>query len=867
MPSPPECRVCPDAEPARARLVMVSRRRARRTTHTEQMLESTARPLSAAPSASPAVAIIGAGPRGIAVCERLVAAAGTPAWEGHLHVHLIDPDVERGGAVWRADQSPVLLMNTATCQTTMYPDASCRPRLPVPHTATLAQALAPRGLAPADIAPRAAHGTYLVSVLQQALADAAQHPEAITVHLHAATAVDVTGEEGSAQCVLLDTGEQLEVEAAVLTVGHLATEPSPRSRRLAEFARAHSLVHIAAANPLEVDYRALLGRERVAVQGMGLNFYDAIGMLTEAAGGVFEEDPSAPSGLRYVPGGREPQLVVGSRTGMVYRPKPDLRPEMPAVYEPQVLTDQVVAELIARPGGLDHERDTLPLLVAELCHALGRAGFDALAEEEALMRLLFPLGRRSVAIADAHERTRAILRESIAAASDPDPAWVLVFEVLTALRIRVNDLAAAGAFTTGSYTRDIDGFLKNAFASWASGPPVLRARQALALEEAGLLVFTGPGFALGADEQGGCFTVHAGPGPVHRCDAVLEAHLPGVDLERYTSPLIRAWRERGEVRAAVLASSHGDEPLVTGSIDVTPDAELVAADGTVHRRRLMLGVPVSTAQPGSAITAEPGTAPQLLRRAEDAAIRLAALAGTLPEGPGDAPDPAEAEAEAKAEEEVPWAMQIVVLRDKHALAADVDVAETAARAVVTLLDDPRAQVDGPWNEAIARWTQGGRIRKIVRRADGKRWQDVQELPGVTRRTEAENAVAGPAAVRALPPAPVRPLPHVLDRLQVGGTTFVHEGTSRRSDARVVIEVSPLIEITSGKLVAQVAHAAQRAYDLAPEEVRQAWREAGFPVRVERVDAETWARGQRPVSITDAGFTELDGPTETVRAFW
>ena len=24
---------------------------------------------------------------------------------------------------------------------------------------------------------------------------------------------------------------------------------------------------------------------------------------------------------------------------------------------------------------------------------------------------------------------------------------------------------------------------------------------------------------------------------------------------------------------------------------------------------------------------------------------------------------------------------------------------------------------------------------------------------------------------------------------------------------------------------------------------------------------------RPVSVTDAGFTELDGPTETTRAYW
>lgn len=800
------------------------------------------------------LAVIGAGPRGIAVIERLGAASRTEAWRGAVEVHLIDPHVDRGGAVWRTDQSRALLMNTATCQTTMYPDASCAPVLPVEGAQTLAEFLGREdngGYGPADIAPRAEHGRYLLTVLAQA--EAAADPSRLRIVRRAAEARDVTGPLDGPQRVHLDDGEVLEVDAVVLALGHLATAPSPRSRRIAEAAERLGLLHVPSANPLEVDYTALLGRERVAVQGMGLNFYDAVGMLCEAAGGRFLEDPSTPSGLRYLPGGAEPQLLVGSRTGVVYRPKPDLRPHLPAPYEPTVLTGGMVESLAARPGGLDHERDVLPLMVAELTGAMARAGFDALADEEAILRLLFPLGRRARALPDAHARTRAVLREAIAAASAPDPAWTLAFRVLSALRIRVNELVDRGAYTSGSFLRDIDGFLKNAFASWASGPPVRRAREALALEEAGLLVFAGPAMSIEVDESARRFAVRAGDGPAVLCDGVLEAHLPGVDLPRFTSPLVRAWRERGEVRAALLPDRHGDEPVATGSIDAADDGTLIGTDGEAFARRILLGIPVSTAQPGSAITAEPGTAPQLLRRAERAAIDLARHAGALPRTSG--------------EELVPWAMQIVVLRDKKALAADVDVAEAGARAVVALLDDERSALGGPWHDALARWVEGGRIRKIVRRADGKRWRDVQELEGVTVEVPFGAAVAGPAAVRALPPGPVRPLPHALDKLQVGGTTFVHEGESRTEDAPVTVEVSPLIEITSGKLVAQVAHAAQRAYDLMDAETRAAWRAQGFAVRVERADETTWARGGRPVSIVDAGYTELGGPTETTRARW
>src|SRR5690606_25585074 len=167
------------------------------------------------------VAVIGAGPRGTAIIERLVAASMLEDWQGPLTVHLIDPHVGRGGAVWRHDQSPVLLMNTTTCQTTMYPDPSCHPTLPVPHTDTLADHLAAEGYAPTDFAPRAAHGRYLAAVLARARADA--DPARLRIVEHAAEAVDVTGPADGTQRVRLDDGRVLRADAVALALGHLPT--------------------------------------------------------------------------------------------------------------------------------------------------------------------------------------------------------------------------------------------------------------------------------------------------------------------------------------------------------------------------------------------------------------------------------------------------------------------------------------------------------------------------------------------------------------------------------------------------------------------------------------------------------------------
>lgn len=564
------------------------------------------------------IAVVGMGPRGTAVVERLVAASMIPAWQGSLTVHCIDPHVGDGGAVWRRDQPAVLLMNTTTAQTTQYPDASTRPLLPTPHQDTLAT-YPGQVLGPTEYSPRAGFGEYLAHVLDQAEADA--DPSALRIVRHRATAVDVSGPPDGPQTVRLDSGARLRVDAVALCLGHLPTAVSARSEVLRQHAEEHDLLFVGSANPLDVTYRELLDRERIAVQGMGLNFYDLLGMLTHTAGGRFEEDARAPGGLRYHPGGGEPQLVVGSRSGMLYRPKPVFGESLPEPYEPVIFTSARVVDLAVRPQGIDHLRDVRPLMLSELEQAMRTAGFTEFASTEALLSVLYPLGRQGP-VEKAHARTRDLLELSIARAAAPDPVWMLMFRVITALRIQVNRLIDLGAYTTESLQRDIDGYQRNAFASWASGPPLARARQLLALVEAGLVHFTGPGMKV--ECVPGAFRVDG-----LRCDGVFEAHLPPVNLDGYTSPLMTAWKDRGEVSRDSWMSRGAGKRIATGSIAVDGLYHPVGSDGAVYGRRYMLGVPVSTAQPGSAISAEPGSSAQLLRHAENVALRLARHADCL----------------------------------------------------------------------------------------------------------------------------------------------------------------------------------------------------------------------------------------------
>ncbi|MGC3022946.1 peptidyl-tRNA hydrolase [Brevibacterium sp. FAM 24630] len=217
--------------------------------------------------------------------------------------------------------------------------------------------------------------------------------------------------------------------------------------------------------------------------------------------------------------------------------------------------------------------------------------------------------------------------------------------------------------------------------------------------------------------------------------------------------------------------------------------------------------------------------------------------------------------------DIPWSLPIVVRRSKTAIARHIDVLEATARAVVTFLDDPRAQPGGEWHDAVAHWRDGA-IRKVVRRGDGKKLDDARAL-GCVGVTFGGNDDFAPAEAFVFAPGPVEPLPHELKKLQVGGTEFPDEGeiSVPAAEAVVTIELSPHLTLTTGKAAAQCGHAAQLAFEQMPEAVRQRWREADFSLRVITATTNSWAAGAQQVSVVDAGFTEVDGPTETVRARW
>src|SRR3954453_21590240 len=125
------------------------------------------------------LAIVGLGPRGLSVVERLCANAESLLPHGReLVIHIIDPHALQGGQVWRSTQDRVLLMNTVACQVTVFVDDTVECVGPVGTGASLyewARSIALIGkpnvseadrdeaisLGPDDYPSRAFYGSYL----------------------------------------------------------------------------------------------------------------------------------------------------------------------------------------------------------------------------------------------------------------------------------------------------------------------------------------------------------------------------------------------------------------------------------------------------------------------------------------------------------------------------------------------------------------------------------------------------------------------------------------------------------------------------------------------------------------------------------
>jgi peptidyl-tRNA hydrolase len=219
--------------------------------------------------------------------------------------------------------------------------------------------------------------------------------------------------------------------------------------------------------------------------------------------------------------------------------------------------------------------------------------------------------------------------------------------------------------------------------------------------------------------------------------------------------------------------------------------------------------------------------------------------------------------------DVEYVLTLVLHVEKNDRPAQTDALETAARAVLAILADERSAGEGEWAEAMHAW-QDARIRKVVRRARGIEWRRASALPGITVTSAGPapaEAGSPPAEVRVFPPVPLDEVPKDLSKLQVTGTDLEDEDLPEPVPGLPVLWVNPTLEMSTGKTMAQVGHAAHLAWWALPDTARKAWIDDDFRLAVRTASPSDWKellKSGLPV-VQDAGFTEVEPGSRTVVA--
>ncbi|MFD4555868.1 FAD/NAD(P)-binding protein [Streptomyces sp. NPDC058469] len=623
--------------------------------------------------ASVSVAVVGAGPRGTSVLERLCASAPELLPPGaRLTVHVVDPAPPGPGRVWRSAQSPELLMNTVASQVTLFTDASVDCSGPVRPGPSLHE-WAPAELGPDDYPTRAHYGRYLEWVFARTVREA---PESVHVEPHTARAVRLDDTADGHQCLTLDNGRTLSaLSAVVLAQGHLPTAPDSTQRRLSSHARHHGLRHIPPANPADVDLSVVRPGEPVLLRGLGLNFFDHTALLTTGRGGRFVRTENG--GLRYLPSGNEPRLYAGSRRGIPYQARGDNAKGPYGRHTPLVLTPEAISAFRKRADSAEPPEfltEIWPLVAKEVetvyyttllrpsrqPEFAESTGVTEFAErflavphrdpQEALIldefgvpvanrwswdRLSRPYTERDLAHPAAwRDWLLSYLREDAehAALGNVDGPLKAALDVLRDLRNELRLVVDHGGLAGTSRRDHLDRWYTPLNAFLSIGPPRRRIEELAALVEAGVVEVLGP--RLEVREADGAWVARSPeiPGSTVRVTTLVEARLPEPDLRRTADELLGRLLRTGRCRP------HTVDGYETGGLDVTPRPyRLIDRQGGVHARRFAFGVPTEGVHWVTAAGARPGVDSVTLSDADAVARAVLRVVTAEPTSSGQTP--------------------------------------------------------------------------------------------------------------------------------------------------------------------------------------------------------------------------------------
>lgn len=640
------------------------------------------------------VAIIGVGPRGISVLERIAAALNTISRpQQGLTIHLVEDSQMGAGNVWRTDQTRTLCMNTLAGAVTIFTEPGSTVTAPVvegplqfdwirllrgdedlsgipekaielfrtyPPAASVAEDFK-QELADTVIQSnpsRALYGAYLRWAFDVALQ---LLPQWVKVEQHNTRAIGIR-EDGDRDVITLDNSEMISADSTVLAVGWQTPAFNAEEQSILAALEEHpDLAWVKPGNPVEQDASLIPAGEQVLVRGLGMGFFDIMALTTIDRGGIFHEDPSTRSGLRYEASGEEPHFVISSGRGYPYLPKSDYKSLPPGAKLARLKA--VIAAINAQNRGvasINYDAEVWPAVARDAYEAYYetlnsispesiRTNLDKIVEiidevdVDKLPKALaahtddvFNLHDWEFPLAGINESVEALtariadgmardIRHAVAAWDSPlkSALWSI-----SASRKPSSILGAEGRLTFESR--------RNRFAAVmaigqmvGSGPPLFRTRELLALVDAGFAHFAGARPRLSVNDGKWQITSPTTGDTPLQARVLVDAWMHNPDVRRNADPLALSLEDADRVRPFNDYSIDGTA-APTGSPEVDPATRLlVHPNGNLDPRVHLIGIPTYAQLADTTISPMPGTNPLMLQETDKTAVHVLKQLGLI----------------------------------------------------------------------------------------------------------------------------------------------------------------------------------------------------------------------------------------------
>jgi uncharacterized NAD(P)/FAD-binding protein YdhS len=511
------------------------------------------------------ITIIGLGPRGLCVLERLLSLA---AQQPELQVQIVVVNKGMPGqGVHGQSLSDRFLLNTVAGLLTLIPGEAFQPSLLKGTFADFLPWLNQQGIAASAGAyvPRRLFGAYCHELYQRLLE---RCPLNCQVEYIDDEAIDIQ-QAGQKEVTCLLTQRKIVSDHVVVAVGHML--PVANSQEM-----------IADIYTAELSSRNIPAGSTVGIQGFGLTAMDAIAELTRGRGGIFADGV-------YKPSGNEPNIILFSRSGLPSRARPV--DDGCAAFAPTLHFNEQAALALRKQRGqaaINFMTEIYPLLALDVAQAM----LDREVPTQAAMALMNGLLWPEMSQKNSQEYSAAVvefvkqdLYEAHLGLSGS--AVKRAVEVLMNARDAIRTVVNYGGLTPSSHS-----WFYNHFASAinrnAIGPQHERQQELLMLIDAGIVSTPlGPAPELQWAPKKHCWhvqsTVFDTPVSID-LDQLLQGYTSQPTLTKNTSGLLGALVEGGRIHAR-----HTDW-LATPGVAVNAESKAVSSYGVAQEHLFITGV-------------------------------------------------------------------------------------------------------------------------------------------------------------------------------------------------------------------------------------------------------------------------------------